>query len=449
MQRASGDRPSSAPIRMSIAEALAERDRTGRPVRVGLVGIGQMGTDIITQTGQMRGIEVVAAADSVPERAEGAVAIAGGRSRRPQTCRSANELSRAIAAGRLAVTPSAELVCRADEVEVVIDATGRPNAGARVAMLAIAARKHMVMMNVEADVTVGAYLAAEADAAGVVYTLGAGDEPIAAMELVNFIRGLGYPVIAAGKGKNNPFRIDAVPDDYRDEAQRRNMNPRMLVEFVDGSKTMVEMVAIANAAGFVPDVPGMHGPAAPRDELHRYFCPKEEGGLLGHKGVVDFSVAPGVAPGVFAIAEMRHPRVRERMHDLQLGEGPYYTFYRPHHLTSLEVPLSAAAAVIHRECHMRSGPVPTAEVGCLAKRELEPGQRLDSIGEYCYRGFSLSRADARARGALPLGLAQGATVTRRIGKGELLTYASVAPDPEAPIVHLRKAHDARLDALTA
>jgi predicted homoserine dehydrogenase-like protein len=183
---------------------------------------------------------------------------------------------------------------------VVIDATGNPNVGAEVALATIGAGKHIVMMNVEADVTIGPYLSAKAHEAGVVYTLGAGDEPSSTMELVNFLRGLGYPIVAAGKGQEQrvPHRRDA--DAYVAEAKRRNMNPRMLVEFVDGSKTMVEMVALANATGLVPDIPGMHGPSAPVDALHKTFCPRDEGGLLSRKGVVDFTVAPGVAPGVFA-----------------------------------------------------------------------------------------------------------------------------------------------------
>jgi predicted homoserine dehydrogenase-like protein len=204
---------------------------------------------------------------------------------------------------------------------------------------------------------------------------------------------------------------------------------------------MVEMAAIANAAGLVPDVPGMHGPAAPRDELHSTFCPREEGGLLHKKGVVDFSVAKGVAPGVFAIAEMRHPRVRERMNDLHLGPGPYYSFFRPYHLTSLEVPLSAAAAVLFGECHMRSRPVPSAEVGCVAKRRLEAGEVLDRIGGYCYRAFTLTRAEGAARGALPVGLAEGGRVVRRVEAGELLTYASVEPDARQGIVEVRRLQD--------
>jgi predicted homoserine dehydrogenase-like protein len=263
------------------------------------------------------------------------------------------------------------------------------------------------------------------------------------MELVNFVRTLGYPVVAAGKGKNNPFRIDATPDAYVDEARRRNMNPRMLVEFVDGSKTMVEMVALANATGLVPDVPGMHGPEAPLPTLASVFRPRDEGGILNRKGVVDFTVAKGVAPGVFVVAEMRHPRLVERMNDLGIGHGagPYFTYYRPYHLTSLEVPLSAAAAALFGQSHMRPLPVPVAEAGARAKRDLAPGETLDAIGEYAYRGFALTRADALAHDALPLGLAQGARVTRPIARGELLSYRNCAPDEQLAIVRVRRAQD--------
>ena len=426
----------------SIAEGLDRRRREGRPVRVGLIGAGQMGTDIIVQTALMPGIEVVAAADAVPENVFAACKIAGGAARAPETVDDAAAADRAVECGRLAVAASHRSVCAAQNVDVVIDATGNPNVGAQVALAAIGAGKHIVMMNVEADVTIGPYLSARAADAGVVYTLGAGDEPSSTMELVNFLRGLGYPIVAAGKGKNNAFRIDATPDQYVAEARRRNMNPRMLVEFVDGSKTMVEMVALANATGLVPDIPGMHGPEAPVDALHEVFRPRDEGGLLSRKGVVDFTVARGVAPGVFAVAEMRHPRLRERMSDLALGEGPYYTFFRPYHLTSLEVPLSAAAAVLYGQSHMRPLATPVAEVGARAKRDLAPGETLDAIGEYGYRGFAMSRADALAQNALPLGLAQGARVTRKISAGDYLTYANCAPDERQEIVRVRREQDA-------
>lgn len=431
----------AAAARMPLAEALEWRERQGRPVSVGIVGAGQMGTDLLVQIALMQGIEVVAHCDSRPERIAAGCEIAGARCRRPEIVASQADVSRAIAKGRLAAVCEPELVCRAAEVEVVIDATGNPNAGAVVAMTAIGSGKHIVMMNVEADITVGAYLAEQARRSGVVYTIGAGDEPTSTMELIRFVRALGYPVVAAGKGKNNAFNVDATPDDYREEALRRNMNPRMLVEFVDGTKTMVEMVAIANATGLVPDVPGMHGPVAPRSELHAYFCPREDGGLLSRRGCVDFSIAKDVAPGVFCIAELSHPRLRERMNDLHLGPGPYYTFYRPYHLTSLEVPLSAAAAAIHGEAHMQALPVPVAEVGCLAKRALKPGDVLGRIGEYFYRGFSMTRSHARETNALPIGLAQGATLLRHVAKGGLITYADVELPADSAIARVRRLQD--------
>jgi predicted homoserine dehydrogenase-like protein len=433
----------------ALAEALDARRREGRPVRIGLIGAGQMGTDILVQVAHMPGIEVVAAADAVPDVVLAACKVAGDTPRKPVVVDDAAGVASAVAKGALAVAASFREVCTTPAVDVVIDATGNPNVGAEVALTTIEARKHMVMMNVEADVTIGAYLSARAAQAGVVYTLGAGDEPTATMEVVNFVRSLGYPVVAAGKGKNNAFRIDATPDAYVEEAKRRNMNPRMLVEFVDGSKTMVEMVALANATGLVPDIPGMHGPNAPLDRLDKAFCPRDEGGLLTRKGVVDFTTAKGVAPGVFVVAEMRHPRLRERMNDLGLGEGPYFTYYRPYHLTSLEVPLSAAAAVLFGQSHMRPLPVPVAEVGARAKRDLAPGETLDAIGQYCYRGFALSRTDALAQNALPLGLAQGARVTRRIAAGEYLTYDNCAPDEALRIVQVRRAQDERLKLAAA
>ena len=218
----------------SLAEALHRRQREGRPVRVGLIGAGQMGTDIVMQTAQMAGIEVVAVADAIVDNVFAAHAIAGDGARATEIVQGDEPRpQRIIARGRMAVTASFATFAggrrgcdhRRDR---------QPERRRRGRAATIAARKHIVMMNVEADVTIGAYLSAKADEAGVVYTLGAGDEPSSTMELVNFLRGLGYPIVAAGKGKNNAFKIDATPDAYVAEATRRNMNPRMLVEFVDG-----------------------------------------------------------------------------------------------------------------------------------------------------------------------------------------------------------------------
>jgi predicted homoserine dehydrogenase-like protein len=433
-----------------LSADLARRlDETGRPIRVGLIGSGEMGTDIVTQCQQMTGITVAAIAEINIDSAKKALRIAGQPEDQHRVAENAVAFASVLESGKVAITQDAQLVCSSDHIDVVIDATGKPAVGAEIGLTAMEHGKHLVMMNVEADVTIGAYLAREAKRLGVVYTLGAGDEPSSTMELINFVTGLGYPIVAAGKGKNNPLNIDATPDLYMDEARRRNMNPRMLVEFVDGSKTMVEMAAIANATGLIPDCPGMHGPAATLSELEKVLCPIADGGVLTRKGVVDYSIGKGVAPGVFVIAEMAHPRVRERMHDLKLGPGPYYTFYRPYHLTSLEVPLSCARAVLYKSADMQPLDVPSAEVCAVAKKDLQPGERIDAIGEYTYRAWIMTVADAVQSNAVPCGLLEGGKVTKPIAKGELLTYANCAVDETSRIVALRKRQDEMLTGAAA
>jgi predicted homoserine dehydrogenase-like protein len=264
------------------------------------------------------------------------------------------------------------------------------------------------------------------------------------MELIEFVSALGLPIVAAGKGKNNPLKHDAIPDDYREEAERRNMNPRMLVEFVDGSKTMVEMCAIANATGLVPDVPGMHGPKADRDDMARVLIPKADGGILNKMGVVDFTVGKGVAPGVFVIVKAEHPRIIERMDDLHIGHGPYYSFFRPYHLTSLEVPLTCARIMLHGKPDMVPLANPVAEVCAVAKRDLKVGERYDAIGETCYRSYTMTVTDSRAARAVPVGLLEGGVVTAPVRKGELLTTANSAPDTTTRLFALRQLQDKML-----
>ena len=424
-----------------LAADLLKLEASGKPVRIGLIGSGMMGTDIVTQVLQMRGIVVAAIADINVPAAVAALAAAGHGPDAHRIVNTASALEQAIRDRRIAITPDAHLVCSCGLIDVVVDATGKPAVGAQIGLTAMEHGKHLVMMNVEADVTIGAYLKHEADRLGVIYSLGAGDEPSAAIELINFVSALGYPVIAAGKGKNNPLNIDATPDDYTEEALGKGLNPRMLVEFVDGSKTAVEMSAIANATGLVPDIAGMHGPNASLEDLHNVLCPVADGGILTRKGVVDYTVGKGVAPGVFVVAEMAHPRLRERMDYLKLGTGPYYTFYRPYHLCSLEVPLTCARAVLYGRADMAPLAKPAAEVCALAKCDLKPGDRLDAIGEYTYRAWAMAADDARAKNAVPCGLIERGTVTAHIRKGELLTYANVAVDPDSRIVELRRRQD--------
>lgn len=437
-------------VALGLAAELAAREAAGNPIRVAIIGCGEMGTDLVTQIARMKGMRVAAIADRSGTNAIEAIRIARLPADIAAPVDGLPALEAAIALGKIAIIDDALTILRSGQIDVVIDATGRPAAGAEIGLATIRAGKHLVMMNVEADVTIGPYLKREAERAGLVYTIGAGDEPTATMELIEFVTALGYPVIAAGKGKNNPFNPDAVPDDYREEALRRNMNPRILVEFVDGSKTMVEMATIANATGLAIDKPGMHGPVATLETLADVFRPKDEGGILSRKGVVDFTLGKGVAPGVFVVVELDHPRLCERMHDLKLGgHGPYYSFYRPHHLTSLEVPLSAARAVLHGRADMVPLDVPMVEVCALAKRDLKPGDRLDAIGETSYRSFALMANEARAQRAWPVGLLDGGTVLAPIAKGSLITRDRVAIDQTSTLATMRAAMEAELTLTSA
>ncbi|MBH9995817.1 MULTISPECIES: NAD(P)H-dependent oxidoreductase [Bartonella] len=426
---------------IGLARDLKKREDSGKPIRIGLVGCGEMGTDLLTGVAHMDGIEVAAVSTRTPERVLDAAKIAYDETGHAKEVSNASEMTAAIEEGKIAATDDLDMLLKNELVDVIVDATGYPEAGAEIGYKTLQNNKHVVMMNVEADVTIGPYLKHEAEKRGLIYTLGAGDEPSSCMELIEFVSALGHNVVAAGKGKNNPLDFDAIPDHYEEEAQKRNMNVRMLVEFIDGSKTMVEMTAIANATGLVPDCPGMHGPKADIDRLNKVLIPEKDGGVLSKAGVVDYSIGRGVSPGVFVVAEMRHPRVWERMEDLKIGEGPYFTFHRPYHLTAMEVPLTCARVMLYGKADMVPLDRPVAEVCAVAKKDLKPGDKLDFIGLYTYRAWNMTVEDARKHEAIPCGLLEGATVTAPIKKNELITAKNVAINEDQWIARLRKKQD--------
>ena len=416
---------------MSLRSKLEVLERAGTPIRVGLVGAGQMGRGFIAQVAGIPGMETVAVADVDPQRGLDAFREVGldpveGLNGHP---------------GRPAVTGDAAELARSEAVDVVVEATGVTEVGARVAYEAIQERKHVVMLNAETDATIGAILARMARSAGVVYTGSAGDEPAAIMELYDFARSMGFEVVLAGKGKNNPLDLTATPESVAEEAGRKNMNPKMLAAFVDGTKTMVEMATVANAIGFVPDIPGMHGPAEtdPR-RLGEVFSLQKEGGILSSYGTVDY--VRGVAPGVFVVVRSHEGPVRETLEYLRMGAGPNHVFYRPYHLTSLETPLSVTRAVIYGEPAIISGERPTAEVVAVAKRDLDAGEKLGGIGGADYYGTVYPVSEAREM--LPIGLAAGARTTRPVPKGSAISRAGVELPEDSFVVNLRRLQDAAL-----
>jgi len=414
---------------IGLNEELKARKKLDKPVRVGLIGAGQMGTDIVAETSMMEGLDVVITADMLLERANEAFKI-GQIQGEVVTVQSAAEADQAIQAGKKVVASDYRLVTDAKQIDVVIDATGVPEIGSRAALRTARRGHDLANMNVETDITVGPLLNWYARQKGQLYALAAGDEPAACKELYDFADAIGFTIVAAGKGKNNPLDRHASPEDpdIQREAERRGLNPNMLIEFVDGSKTMVEMAAVSNATGLVPDVRGMHGPETDRDHLHEVFRLREDGGILDKMGVVDFGIGR-VAPGVFLIVRTDHPRLREAMNLRDMGNGPYYTLFRPFHLCSIEVPLTCSLLAIRRQSNMAPLERLVSEVFAVAKKDLKAGEQLDKIGGVCYYSLIDTYEKARGENLLPIGLANEVKVIQPIDMDTPITMEDVEIQP--------------------
>jgi predicted homoserine dehydrogenase-like protein len=389
----------------------------------------------------MQGVDVVVTADINLERAKNAYATAGleGPVVEAETTADADA---AVRSGKRVVTADYRVVCSMQTVDVMLEATGVPEIGARAALCSSRAGQQLAMMNVETDITVGPLLSWYAEKKGVLYALAAGDEPAACKELYDFADSLGFTVVAAGKGKNNPLDRYAKPTDekWAKEAARRGLNPNMLIEFVDGSKTMIEMAAVSNATGLVPDVRGMHGPSTTRDLLNQVFTLKEHGGVLNRTGVVDYGIG-GIHPGVFLIVTTGHPRLRQAMVYRDMGDGPYYTLFRPFHLCSIEVPLTCAMLVLRKRSNMKPMNRLVSEVFAVAKRDLEPGETLEGIGGSSFYSSIDTFEIAGQEGLLPVGLAKGAKVARPVKTDQPIRYPDVQLHEPSTVLDLRRLQD--------
>jgi predicted homoserine dehydrogenase-like protein len=418
---------------MSYRDRLRDREsRLGRPLRVGLVGAGQMGRGFAAQLGRTPGVQVSAIADVAVERAREALASVGA----PEvSASSASARARAVEdGGAVAVDDADELV--ALPLDVVVEATGVPEIGAKVILASLLAGRDVATLNVECDVTVGGLLHRLSAATGSVYSVCRGDEPVETKILVDYARDLGFEVVCAGKGKNNPLDQRATPASLTPEATAKGMNPKMLCSFVDGSKAMIEMAALANTTGLGVSTRGMHGPATTVDQLHRTFSLQSDGGVLERAGVVDYCTGP-VAPGVFVVVRTDDPYVNHEMSYLKMGDGPYFSLYRPYHLASVEAPLTVYEMVLDRRPSMVAEHW-TAEVGAVAKRDLVPGEAIDGVGGSMVAGLIDDAADFRRDGLVPLGVLAGARLTRPVRAGALLTADDVELDQSSTIVALRR-----------
>ncbi len=429
---------------LHIGEKLKARQEQGKIIKVGVIGAGQMGKGMTAQLNLVEGMTASIVADHTMEKAVEAYRYAGVKDEDITRATALADANRAMEQGKFVATDNPDLVSDANLTECVVDCTGRPESGAQIAPRAIKNGKHIVMMDVEADVAIGPYLKKLAEKNNVVYTGTAGDEPGAVMELYNFATAIGLDVKVIGKGKNNKIDYACNPDTVREEATRRKMSPHMLSSFKDGTKTMVEMTAMSNATGYVPDVIGAHGPkASPADhcrEVNEVFRLKEDGGVLSRHYVVDY--VDGLAPGVFVVVAAKIEEAAFEMDYLAMGPGPLWTLYRPYHLCNLETPLTIAKAVIDHEPTIVPIDGCVSECIAAAKKDMKAGEFLDGIGGYTTYGRICEAKTARENKYVIYGLVNGKTKLKAdVKQGELLTLDKVELDTTTDLYKIRAEQD--------
>jgi predicted homoserine dehydrogenase-like protein len=437
---------------VNLHRMLAERGAAGRPLRVLLIGAGKFGSMFLAQAARTPGMHVVAIADLAPQRARESLARIGWNPER-YAARSAEEAWRY---GTTFLTDDAPGAIAADAVEIVIDATGSPGAGVRHVLACCAHGKHIVMVNVEADCLAGPLLARRARSAGIAYSLAYGDQPALICEMVDWARAAGFEVAAAGKGtKYLPAYHDSTPDTVwghygfpAEQVARGDYNARMFNSFLDGTKSAIEMAAVANAAGLTPAPDGLAFPPCGADDLARVLRPRSHGGCLHHRGQVEVvsSLARDGSPverdlrwGVYVTFAADSEYVKRCFAEYGLvtdDTGNYAAMYKPWHLIGLELGISVASV------GLRGEPTGSAtgfrgDVVAVAKRDLKEGEILDGEGGYTVWGRLVPAADSLARGGLPIGLAHGARVARAVGKGAMLTWSDIVP-PDDDVVRFRR-----------
>jgi predicted homoserine dehydrogenase-like protein len=400
-----------------------------------------MGSGLVAAVSHVAGMEISLLANADVEEGISAFLATGLSREQIVEVGTAAQASDAIRSGKRAVTADPRLLAQVEEVDIVTDSTWSPAIGAEVADACIQYDKDVVLINIEADVTVGHILKRKAAQAGVLYSVSSGDEPGCLMELHDFVKTIGYEIITIGKGKSNALNPDATPDLVAESARKADKDPVQVASYVDGTKTMFEMTCAANATGCRPMQRGMIGPEADQETVSQIFALEEDGGISKFPGNVDFVQGPSMSGGVFVTARVNDDRIRDDLQYLKVGKGRYFTFFRPYHLWFLEAPISIAEAYLNRKVWLEPLDAPIADVMTVAKRDLQPGDVLERFGGYtCYGVMDLAQ-EARKLNALPAGISPGARMTRPVGKGQVITWNDVVLDENSTVVKLRREQD--------
>jgi predicted homoserine dehydrogenase-like protein len=444
---------------MNLSSMLKERAANGRPIRIAQVGAGKFGTMFLSQVRLTPGMHLAGLADLMPARARERLIGVGW----PPEQIEARSLGDALRTQRTFVTDNALGLIEHPDIDVVIEATGDPATGIKLAGAAIAHGKHIIMVNVEADALAGPLLARRARAAGVVYSLAWGDQPALICEQVDWARACGFNVVAAGKGtRYHPSYHRSTPDtvwdilmQYLPIQDRSHINPKMFNSFLDGTKSGIEMTAVCNATGLVPQSGGLSFPPASRFELAEVCKPRAEGGTLEKKGVTEVvssldrdgkDVPHHLAMGTYVVVESDSRYAAQcfvEYNCLQDKSGRYAALYRPTHMIGLELGISVASVALRGE--PTGAPVCfNSDVVATAKRPLKKGELLDGEGGFSVWGKQVPAAHSLAQGYLPLGLASEVKLTTDVAEGEPLRWRDVAVDASADAVKVRREMEAML-----
>ena len=424
-----------------LLKDLEKRESEGKRIRVAVSGAGWMGGSFVTQISRMKGMTVTVLADEDTSLARSVFESTGVAPDDVVEASSPSRASDALRKGKRVVTGSYTLAAQLAEVDIVADVTPSPAIGAETALSCIKSGKNVVLVNIEADVTVGRILKRLADKAGVLYTVSSGDEPGCLMELWEYARTLGLEPIAIGKGKNNALDTAATPDTVAESARRDGKDPFQVASYVDGTKTMFEMTCVANATGCLPIRRGMVGPEANRKTVTGIFSLTEDGGICPFPSVVDFVQGSDMSGGVFITTRVDNARLADDLKYLKAGNGRYTTLFRPYHLWFIEAPISVARAALYGEPWLVPLDRPVVDVLTIAKKDLAVGETLDAFGGHTFRG-SMDRAEEAAKlRALPVGLAPGARMVEPARRGDVITWDHVRLDESSTVVKLRRQQD--------
>ena len=405
-----------------VDKLLAERAASNNPVRVGMFGAGFMARGIANQIiNSVPGMKLVAICNRTVDKARRAYEEAGVGE--VMTVSSSRSLEAAIQGGRVAVSDDPDNLCEADGIDCILDVTGAIEYGARVTLRAINHGKHVVSMNAELDGTVGPILKRHADKAGVILTGSDGDQPGVQMNLYRFVRSIGLTPLVCGniKGLQDPYRTPTTQAAF---AAKWGQDPCMVTSFADGTKISFEQAIVANATGMTVAKRGMLGLEFPGhvDDLTTKYDVAE---LKQLGGVVDYVVGSKPSPGVFVLATHEDSKQKHYLNLYKLGPGPLYSFYTPYHLCHFEVPLSIARVVLAGDAVLQPIAGPKVDVVAVAKTDLAAGALLDGLGGYSTYGTCERYDISRSERLLPMGLAQGCHLKRRVAKDTVLSYADV------------------------